>query len=119
MRVFKSGGRNIMTIRSEALLEVIKRHFRQISLTQWSMLARGAWDEATKETLLNMFIELVQSLSTSVLRFLVPINEVISKCPDKIQASKALDSFSLIDPEGLYCSAVCSGFECPRRYDGE
>eukprot|EP00064_Thunnus_orientalis_P022643 superscaffoldBa00007819_g22855 len=67
------GSQNTFMVTSEALLPVVNKFFDQISPAEWILLAAGIKHPATEATLVNMLVEIVQALSATVLRVVVPV----------------------------------------------
>lgn len=93
-------GDNTVVITSEALLEIIRSHFDRISPVQWTMLSLGTWDECTKNILLSMFVQLVQTLSTNILKLIIPMREVAVN-RNEADSQNAFETISAILRESI------------------
>lgn len=79
---------NIIQVTPEALLPMVNKYFDRISAAEWTMLAAGVRNSATEATLADMLAEMVQTLTTSVLRIVVPILQerlLRSASPDELE----------------------------------
>uniref|UniRef100_A0AAV2JD63 Uncharacterized protein n=1 Tax=Knipowitschia caucasica TaxID=637954 RepID=A0AAV2JD63_KNICA len=78
-----------ISVSSEPSLQIVKSHFKQISGSQWVMLARGMCDLETVRILTSMFISLVQKLSANVLGLIAPRREVNNRILNRGKSTRA------------------------------
>uniref|UniRef100_A0AAV2JB73 Uncharacterized protein n=1 Tax=Knipowitschia caucasica TaxID=637954 RepID=A0AAV2JB73_KNICA len=78
-----------ISVSSEPSLQIVKSHFKQISGSQWVMLARGMCDLETVRILTSMFISLVQKLSANVLGLIAPRREVNNRILNRRKSTRA------------------------------
>ncbi|XP_034563170.1 uncharacterized protein LOC117829667 isoform X2 [Notolabrus celidotus] len=64
---------NSIMITSESLHPLVDKHFENITSAQWSLLAAGAWDSDTEDTLTDLLTEIVQTLSADILKIVIPM----------------------------------------------
>lgn len=88
-------------ITSEAILQIVKAYFGRISPVQWTMLSNGRWDLETKQILLSMFVQLVQSLSAGVLQLVIPMNQVNVRCMNEKEATRAFQTITTVLQESV------------------
>lgn len=65
---------NKIHVSAETLQPIVVKHFDQISRAQWNTLAAGDQDSQVEQTIANMFTEMVQSATATILRTIVAAN---------------------------------------------
>lgn len=65
---------NKIHVSAETLQPIVAKHFGQISKAQWNTLAAGDQDPQVEQTIADMFTEMVQSATVTVLRTIMAAN---------------------------------------------
>lgn len=65
---------NKIHVSAETLQPIVAKHFDQISKAQWNTLAAGDQDSQVEQTIADMFTEMVQSATATVLRTITAAN---------------------------------------------
>lgn len=66
--------RHDILIPPESVQPIVKRYLGQFCAAQWSLLAAGMMDTDTQVAIVDMFTEIVRSVSTDALRTVLPLN---------------------------------------------
>ncbi|KAJ0051250.1 hypothetical protein NL108_016541 [Boleophthalmus pectinirostris] len=66
----------------------------------WEMLSRGSWDMQTKQMILSMFAQMVQNISTNVLRVVIPLSEV-RVCTNVTESMRVLPTITAVLQESI------------------
>ncbi|KAJ0051246.1 hypothetical protein NL108_016540 [Boleophthalmus pectinirostris] len=85
---------------SDALLEIVRSHFQMIGSDGWEKLSRGSWDMQTKQMILSMFAQMVQNISTNVLRVVIPLSEV-RVCTNVTESMRVLPTITAVLQESI------------------
>ncbi|KAJ0037137.1 hypothetical protein NL108_016809 [Boleophthalmus pectinirostris] len=101
MEVPRVNGHNEQTlISSDAFLEIVRSHFKMIGSDGWEMLSRGSCDNQTKQIILSMFAQMVQNISTNVLRVVIPLSEV-RVCTNVTESMRVLPTITAVLQESI------------------
>ncbi|KAJ0050104.1 hypothetical protein NL108_012004 [Boleophthalmus pectinirostris] len=101
MEVPRVNGHSEQTlITSDALLEIVRSHFQMIGPDGWEMLSRGSCDMQTKQIILSMFAQMVQNISTNVLRGVIPLSEV-RVCTNVTESMRVLPTITAVLQESI------------------
>lgn len=84
---------NNIHITPEDLLPIVNKCFERISAAQWTMIAADTWDSDTQANLTDMLTEMVQSLSTDILRNGIPMCQQLLKSEPQADITTILNNF--------------------------
>ncbi|XP_061819022.1 uncharacterized protein [Nerophis lumbriciformis] len=103
----------------DSILEAVKKHFSQISTAQWNLLVSGTPDSETRAILVDTISEVVQRLSSEVVKRLLPaLNEHLRGQSSQAQVSRAIDRCSPKMSECITETFAAALDLPPQKYEG-
>nr|XP_057944024.1 uncharacterized protein LOC131138801 [Doryrhamphus excisus] len=106
-------------LKVDAILEAVKRHFSQISAAQWALMVEGTPDSETKAILVDTISEVVQRVSSVVVKRLVPaLRDHLRGHASQAQVNYAIDRCSPKMSECITETFAAALNLPPQKYEG-